>query len=341
MRRDAIPDEDVAFWYAKMRSDVVRQRDLARFNDWLSSDPANQEAYADYTSFWDSLELIAGDDRVVDLRREALASGPEREQHGYRFLALVASVAIIVLCGWFVFRFDAPSTGHDNIPMASADNVSIYRTNVGQRATVTLADGSVVELNTDSLVEVRYGDGERDIRLLRGQALFRVAKDEARPFVVEAADQRITALGTEFDVRYRHGEVRVTLVEGRVTVTRDQPEQARTQQAVQMRELAPGQQLVARVDQPVRVAQANVEQAVSWSTGRLIFNDEPLGEVVEEINRYSTRKILLEDPSLAGLRVSGVFQAGSMHGFVTALDAAFPVASRADESRNAYVLSWE
>jgi len=108
-----------------------------------------------------------------------------------------------------------------------------------------------------------------------------------------------------------------------------------------MTELAPGQQLVARGDRPARVAQANVEQAVSWSTGRLIFNDEPLGEVVEEINRYSTRKILLEDSSLAGLRVSGVFQAGSMHSFVTALDAGFPIASRADEGRNAYVLSWD
>ncbi len=337
MHGDATPDETAAFWFAKMRSDVVPRRDLARFNAWLDSDPANQRAYEGHKEFWDSLESIAGDDKVIELRREALATGQERRGRGWHLVALAASIAIVALCGLFLFRFDATPVAGSNAVTANAEDATIYRTNVGQRATVTLADGSVVELNTDSLVEVRYAGDRRDIRLLRGQALFRVAKDEARPFVVEAADQRITALGTEFDVRFRRGEVRVTLVEGRVTVEREAPQHA----AVQMTELAPGQQLVARADQPATVAQTNVQQAVSWSTGRLIFNDEPLGEVIEEINRYSTRKILLEDPSLANLKVSGVFQAGSMHGFVTALDAGFPVASRADEERNAYVLSWD
>ena len=341
MHGDRTPGENAAFWFARMRSDVVPRRDLARFNAWLDSDPANQRAYEEHKEFWDSLEFIAGDDKVIELRREALATGPERGRRGWQLVALAASIAIVALCGLFLFRFDGAPVAGGNAVTANAEDATIYRTNVGQRATVTLADGSVVELNTDSLVEVRYASDRRDIRLLRGQALFRVAKDESRPFVVEAADQRITALGTEFDVRFRRGEVRVTLVEGRVTVEREAPQHAAAQQAVQMTELAPGQQLVARVDQPARVAQTNVEQAVSWSTGRLIFNDEPLGEVVEEINRYSTRKILLEDSSLAGLRVSGVFQAGSMHSFVTALDAGFPIASRADEGRNAYVLSWD
>ena len=87
------------------------------------------------------------------------------------------------------------------------------------------------------------------------------------------------------------------------------------------------------------VLPVDVEKQVSWRTGRLIFSDEPLGDVVEELNRHSDRKIVLADPTLADLRVSGVFRAGAVGSFVTAVDAAFPIAaeSRGDE----VVLSWE
>ena len=341
MRVGGSPDEEAAFWFARMRSDDIGRRDLARFNEWIGSDPANAQAYEEHKSFWDSLEAFAPDDEIVALRRDALALEPARTSRDWhKYLALAASLAILLVSGLLLFQIDAPSGG-SGTTLANAGNDSIYRTEVGQRSTITLTDGSVVMLNTDSLIEVRYAQNRRDIRLLRGQALFRVARDASRPFVVEAADQRIVALGTEFDVRFRAGEVRVTLLEGRVTVERDVAEQTETQRTTQVRQLEPGQQLVAVADRPFEVLRTDVTQAVSWPTGRVVFNDEPLGQVVEEINRYSTRKVLLEDPTLADLRVSGVFQAGSVGGFVTALDAAFPVASRSDADRNAYVISWE
>ena len=130
--------------------------------------------------------------------------------------------------------------------------------------------------------------------------------------------------------------MRVTLIEGRVSVepVGDTPHGVRA-----TRTLVPGEQLVARADQPIVVLPADVRQAVSWRTGRLAFSDEPLGEVIEEINRYSNRKVVLADPSLAELRVSGAFRAGSVGSFATAMETAFPVSA---ESRgNEIVLSWE
>lgn len=331
-------DEAAAFWFARLRSDRVTHSDRKRHIRWLNENAAHAQAYARYLAIWDDLPGVAVEPEIVEARREALALAPERPiLSRYLLAGAAAALAVFVVASALLLR-PGPSAGFDEVAESSgAELPRVLRTAVGERAKFTLVDGSVVELNTDSFVEMNYSAHLRGVRLIRGQAMFEVAQDRSRPFVVEAAGQRITALGTAFDVRVDGDEMRVTLVEGRVSVASIAADTSAT--SARVRTLRPGEQLIAAVDHSPVILAADVEQQVSWRTGRLIFSDEPLNQVVAELNRYSTRKIILADPSLAELRVSGAFRAGAVGSFVAAMDAAFPVVveNRASE----VVLSWE
>ncbi|MBX9813581.1 MAG: FecR domain-containing protein, partial [Sphingomonas sp.] len=197
-------------------------------------------------------------------------------------------------------------------PSARADD---YRTDIGQKLDVTLEDGSRVTLDTASRVRLAYGARERRLILLAGQARFEVAKHEPRPFVVEAGGQRVIAHGTAFDVRLDPRETRVALIEGRVTV-------AGQGRAVAMR---PGELLVSGA-RGVRLRRdpRAVEALTSWNEGLVIAEDQPLGAVVAEMNRYARRPIRVEGAA-AAIRVSGAFRAGATESFAEALALGFPV----------------
>jgi transmembrane sensor len=204
-----------------------------------------------------------------------------------------------------------------------------FRTAVGQQATVTLPDGSQLTLNTDTVVRTKADEDRRLVYLDRGQAFFKVAKNPRHPFVVQAAGRTVTALGTAFDVRVDHGELKVVLVEGRVRVQSAKPSAvppangaAPTPAPPPMTtDMAAGSQLVAVTDSDWRLTSTNVERETSWLKGQLVFDDQALGAIVEEMNRYSTRKMVIDD-DLAQRRLSGNFTPGDVHGFSQALRAA-------------------
>lgn len=334
--------EAASSWFVRLRDDGAGAAERVRFQTWLASDPAHAQAYRECESLWAELQDFAGDDEILDMRRRALAIAPEpRGVPWEKLMALAATVALVLIAGAFLLWQRPPLTGQTQVAATSEEvhGPGVYRTDVGQHSRITLADGSVVELNTASAIQVNYSDDRRDIRLLRGQALFEVAHNPDRPFVVEAGGERITAVGTAFEVRLRRQETVVILVEGQVDV--DRVREAGQPALPAPRRLRAGEQLTAMAGQPFVVQQTDVPQALSWRSGRVIFSDEPLGSVVEDVNRYSERKVILGDPTLADLRVSGVFRAGSIDNFVTALDAAFPIDSRADDSSNAIVLTWD
>jgi len=334
---DTAVEKEAAFWFARLRSDELGEEDRARFSRWLAADPAHVSAYADYQGLWSDLDEVAASGAILDLRREALklADQPRRVRRP-RWAplgAIAAGIAVALIGGWMLVQ------GPTLVPQAvSSNGPATYRTEVGERSSITLADGSVVQLNTDSLLEVEYLEGRRGLKLLRGQALFEVAHDRSRPFVVEAGGQQITALGTAFDVHIGAGETRVTLIEGRIEVKRVNGS-ALFPVAPEVRKLTAGEQLVAPEKRPFVVRVADVEEAVSWREGRVIFSDEPLAQVIEEINRYSNRKVVLGDGDLGDMRVSGVFRPGSADRFVAALEIGFPVEAEVDQRRNVVVLT--
>jgi len=203
-----------------------------------------------------------------------------------------------------------------------------YAAAIGEQRSLTFADGSTVELNSRSKIVVRYSKQERRVELLQGQALFRVAKDVARPFIVKTGATLVRAVGTEFDVYQKREDTVVTVVEGRVAIMtshaaaladHDVPAAALgpRQSNLEFPAIAPGQIgniLVAAGEQltvtPKRIQIAehpNIASATAWTQRQLIFESASLADVADEFNRYNERQLIVGDPRLETFHVSGVF----------------------------------
>lgn len=214
-----------------------------------------------------------------------------------------------------------------------------YATQVGERRNIQLQDNSVIALNTQSKVSVKYEANSRQIDLRQGEAHFTVAKNSARPFIVTANGMQIRAVGTAFLVRTKGSAVEVVVTEGTVAVYPvNHAEQGRQLTAGSIGVFgAGGQQADERASgvaprtgevQPavVRVAStAEISRKMAWETGMLAFDGDSLQEAVAEFNRYNTNKLVIAEPDLNVLRVGGYFRANDVTTFVSALRASFGI----------------
>jgi transmembrane sensor len=201
-------------------------------------------------------------------------------------------------------------------------NASFYSTQIGAISTVALADGSKITLNTDSQIHVALDARERRIELDQGEAFFEVAKDPARPFIVEIADKRVIAVGTKFSVRRVSNDIRVLVTEGRVKIERvGSPAKAPQTQLTAGSEARTAQAAVL-VDQP---APMEVEQLLSWRTGYIVFRDTTLADAVADFNRYTVRKIFIEDPAIANIRIGGNFRSDNADAFLALIQSGFSI----------------
>lgn len=188
-----------------------------------------------------------------------------------------------------------------------------YVTAVGEQRSITLEDGSVVELNSRSRLRAHFEDDLRAIELLEGEAIFRVSKDPNRPFRVRTGVTDIVAVGTAFNVKASDSRTVVTVLEGRVRVNQHSAaarSAAQAAKAVSEFELAVGEQLILAKAQPaIRVSLRDTEKVTSWTERRLIFEDTPLSSAAAELARYSPRTIRIDDPAVAQRKINGVFDA--------------------------------
>lgn len=302
-----------ARWYAELQSPEAGDGTWDAFRIW-EQDPANAAAFREIESALATLDRSSFAARRLSRRKMAARS------RGW--LIAAAAVVIITLLGLSAL-FGARTAA---IP-PDADAL-IYATTTGEQRRVTLTDGSTVELNTASRIEVDYSESARLIRLTQGQALFDVEPGEL-PFLVEAAGTQTHALGTEFEVYVKPGGAQVTLLQGKVRVI---PSAGLAWAPI---ELAPGDRLVVSGERPAPVVQVDLAEALSWRTGVVQFTDVHLADAVQELNRYSRTKIVVDDPSLADERLSGAFKAGDQEAFVEALGLflSIEVQRRGDEIR--------
>jgi transmembrane sensor len=223
-------------------------------------------------------------------------------------------------------------------------------TDVGEQRTLTLEDGTRVYLNTNSRAVVHYDKELRQVNLEKGEALFEVAKRPKWPFVVTAGDRQVTALGTAFIVRRDEKSLAVTLMEGKVTVSPVKfvstgvperqgggdstlPQRTPDPDATAIFTLSPGQRLTLASSAPPKVDRPPLERVTAWQRGQVAFDNTPLADAVAEMNRYSTVRLLVEDPSAAAIRVSGIFRAGDSADFAQAVAKTYrlQVRNEADE----------
>jgi transmembrane sensor len=185
-----------------------------------------------------------------------------------------------------------------------------------------LRDGTRIELNTDTRIEVSYDEGARRVRLIRGEAWFDVAKHPTWPFLVSVDGREIRALGTSFIVRHDDiEELSVTLVEGQISVAAIGPSDETRSQNPAI--LSPGQRFLVSQNRPPAVDRPELARITAWVHGRVEFDETPLGEAAEEMNRYSKHHITVADPDIGRLGIGGVFHAGDSDEFVRVVTAAF------------------
>jgi transmembrane sensor len=322
------PQEAAAFWAVRL-GEEASAADGEAFAEWLGADEANALAWEDASRAWhcfDDAEAAEADEGLAALRAEALAArpagAPRWAGYGAAAAALVAAVAAVALL--------APRPGTDpgaGGGLASRDALAPsalavrggadFATGTGSSRTIALADGSRVTLDTQSAIDLAFAPGGRTIRLIRGRAFFAVAPDRQRPFRVEAGSLEVVALGTRFAVRVVEDGMDVMLVEGRVAVG--------VPGGVEPAVLQPGQLLVARGGSATIGAAPPAEEALSWQRGFVTFRDDTLAAAAAELNRYSGEQLVVRDPVIAGLRVSGMFRTGDPERFGRALAEIHPV----------------
>ena len=301
----------------------------AEFEMWLK-EPGSVEAWERVAHAWDYLGEQANAPELIKTRRAALgdakrASGRRQLPHNRRRIigAMAAVLVIGLLLSGGVWWLQSPDD---------------YATALGERRVLTLADGSRVSLDSDSEVTVHFSKSARELQLLRGQARFDVAHDVERPFSVLAGDRKVIATGTAFNIDVGGPNVVVTLIEGHVVVvdvdrplgivTSIQDPSSRWNSV----ELKAGQQLAALPQKQPEIVPANIQRVTAWTNGQLMFDNEPLSVVVSRINRYTTTPLVIDDPKIAALRISGVFNTGDVSVFIDVVTHYLPVRAVAQES---------
>jgi transmembrane sensor len=303
--------------------------DETRFAEWLDQDADNAVAYADARWALDAVARHAGEPELLALRHAALAARGNRRS---RWKALgggamaAAGLAALLLWTSLPAAGPKPAAAVEQVAQRKAAPTGVFRTGIGEKAAVELPDGSVVTLDTDSEIRVAYSPKVRAIYLVSGQALFEVAHGRPQPFQVFAKGQRITAVGTVFNVRIEGPSVRVSMVDGVVRMRPDNiPGFAGAPPSTELT-LTAGEAAFAEPNRPAAIERgAEIPTAVSWKGGVLVFNDTPLLDAVAEINRYTKRPIAIADAGVAAYRVNGVFRTNDTEHFSAAMAEVFPI----------------
>jgi transmembrane sensor len=280
------PSDDAVFaaaavWFARLRDGQVDKAAQSEYQAWRRADPRHAAAMADAERLWGRLELP-----VRRLAAPAPRSGPF-ERRTLRRVAAAAGLLLVLGLG-ALCRDDISVRLHSD-----------YRTMVGMRTPVDLADGSRITLNTDTAIAVDMSGERRRVLLFRGEAWFDVAADASRPFVVETPMGDVRVVGTRFNLRASQGGTSVSLTEGQVDLTG---------RGGATLTLTPGQAVrltAAGISRPETFDQTAV---TAWLRGQFVFYDSPLADVVAEINRYRAGRIVIAGDRLRNLKVSGVFR---------------------------------
>ncbi|THD71157.1 FecR domain-containing protein [Phenylobacterium sp.] len=283
-RGDDARRAQAADWLVRLQAADATEAEACDFDAWLSVHPANAAAYDAALAV--TLELQAASDGIV----EGLAETPRRRpaSRGWLIAGGIAAAAALALAVMPYGALAPPLT-------------QTYATGKGEHRTVKLADGSTLELNAGSSLSVTLGRHERHVIMPQGEAVFDVAADKARPFLIDAGDRTVRVVGTRFDLRRRGDALSVTVERGVVEV------RPGGDLAGRVWRLHPGERLdTTQGVAAVALTTADPQQVESWRAGRLIFRDQPLGDVVADLNQQFAKPITLEDPALAQVRVSGV-----------------------------------
>ena len=328
--------EEAGEWVWRLDAEDVSDETRAAFRRWLAEDPRHRETYDYLSKVWtglDGLKVLKTDIRLASTRR-----GVREEEWRNRFRIPLPAVKVAAITAAFVAAVTLAVVLTSRY--AAEPAAQLIATAVGQQRSVTLADGSTVDLNTNTIVQIDFDGVERIVNLQKGEAHFQVAKDAARPFLVVAGDTTVRAVGTAFNVRRRpDAPVEVIVTEGRVAVLKNAAALVSNSPATRT-SAATGQNptpepIVLDAGQSLGVdgatrqvtsigAQA-IEQELAWRKGMLVFESERLEHVVEELSRYTEVRFVIVDAAIRDRPVGGYFRTDDIDGLLSVLESGLDV----------------
>ncbi|MET0498953.1 MAG: FecR domain-containing protein [Steroidobacteraceae bacterium] len=295
---------EAAAWLARLRSEERTADDERGFRAWLAESRHHREAFELTNSIFD----MAG---AAD--RSLLTSGSEAKVSRRHVLRAGVGLAAASVAGFAVYLRSG----------------STYATEIGEQRKVSLEDGTLVQLDTDTEIRVSMNDERRRVQLRQGRASFDVAEDALRPFEVIAGSQSVRAARSHFDVSRDGSMVSVLLEDGPVSIaSEDDSEGTRSPLTV-----LPGQKIVFALGRTVRQERPVMERATAWRAGRLAFFEDSLSDAVAQMNRYTRRPIVILDPEIGRMKISGTYGVGDASAFAASLAVLLPVAVGLESDR--------
>jgi transmembrane sensor len=291
-----------ADWFGRRQFWDWSEQKQVELDVWLNQSLAHRVAYWRLEGAWSRTERL----NAVHLpMRTSKASKTQSHQKSSRWFAAIAAVVVIAIVGGVSL-------------LGEKSRNDTYATSVGERKTLTLADGSQIELNTNTVLQIGLGKNQRSVRLEKGEAFFQIKHDPLRPFKVAVAGRLVTDLGTKFSVREKDERVLVSLVEGRALF-----QTAETNGRAMV--LLPGYVAVATKDEIVltKHRQSDLANQLSWRNGTLAFDNTTLGQAAEEFNRYNRTQLIISDPAVAKIPVGGKFPVNGVDRFADVVTHVF------------------
>jgi transmembrane sensor len=317
-------------WLIRLDGDTpLSDEETAALREWAGRSPAHRQELKRISKFWENANILT--ELAIPLHSNPAPDNLPATDTGiplrYRFVAVAA---IFLLAIGIIF------TSRMSLPGPDTTHNGIYGTAIGQQRTVALPDGSAIQLNTDSQVQIDYGASVRKVRLLRGESLFEVAPDPDKPFEVYAGGNMVRAVGTAFSVQLNEDSVKVTVAEGKVELVKvenepasfgDNSPPATRPVSERLGFLEHGQSATIgnTINELHTLAQQELDQQLAWHNGFLSFSGEPLKEVVKEINRYTPVTIEIADPALETLQVGGRFRVDDLEAMLEVLETSFGI----------------
>jgi transmembrane sensor len=304
-----------ALWVTELHGPDRNAALEAKVKEWIAEDPRHAAAFELATDAWQHSGNLPGH---LPLDEAGDGDSKEPRRVSRPVLAGVAVLLVGLVVAIYLARDNTLSTGP------------------GEQRTVALNDGTEVSLNANSRVIVQYDDRVRRVTLVRGEALFNVVKNQPRPFVVMAGDRKVVAVGTSFVVRRETTSgtgFAVTLIEGRVAVEAlSESDFLPAVGTPDVKLLAPGQRMKFARNKQDAVDSPNLDKVTAWQRGQLIFDDISMEQAAAEFNSYGSRRIVIDDPSVARLRVGGVYRIADPMSFARSMAATYQL-RLADDDR--------
>ena len=303
-------------WRALMDNDVIDSKDRHAFQEWVMADPDHMEAYDYAERFWESLGKLSNP-RGARAQPGSERSEDDRAPDLFSKATMASMAVVLVLFGFWVVVLSMDGSG----PLTEPERIA-HETAIGETLPIRLSDGTMLTLGPDSAIRGELDATGRRITLTEGNAYFQVAPDPDKPFWVHSGSLDVQVTGTIFDVRRSDASAQVSVAEGQVRVSFEQQNGENRSTSV----LNSGQRISGSVASGLgEITSIKPETVGAWRENRLVFFDEPLLEIVNAVNRYDRRNIVIRDKRLEDLRVSATFNASDIDGLLQTLAEIYPL----------------